>query len=685
MAEAAEAVWALSQPNHDLTLESSSSGPCCGLCLEDGIEESALYECETCDGKALCARHFQVHCQRKAGHAVNPLGSLPAAAARQPVTAPCGAHDDITATSYCLQHKALLCAACVTHAGHGGDVAAVAAACALLSSQLSPLLDRMSCASVALQAASDAVGESKSGLIARVDASVARFDLVVDDVIVKVNEYRASTIAAVRAVCADRVKALEAQADELTVSAGQLAACVAGGKAAMSRDGPDRLQHALDGADMVVAFERMAMTPRVPVRLEVSANVDSVLSSLQAGGTMAQLRLYEVDSMQCEVTGSGVDWYVTGEPEGKAVNVIRIRCVDAGDGSLAEWVTASDLAVSVVNEGIYARIVSAVVVEPGVIEAVYAVSDGASGAIDVNVSVCGVLLSGGPFKVHQGCKARGRHMRTIPLPTGERHHGFAVISDGQQFYLLNDWRILLCNMDGTVAREFLRDVDYSYGIHSPEGLCITKHGTLLVANHDSQQVVELSFNGECVRTISPRSFDQCCSIAIHENIIALACCHYNMDVIPELFTLEDRWMIFLIDYVNGDVLWHTPFEQLSSVSLVSSLRFTPDGHNLLVACDDEPIRVYSCRDDLKLAWQFGGSDLGKGSKHVELTSDGNAIVSDPLNHRICVFSLLDGSLLRSWGNEGTEDELLKKPNRMAVFEDRLFVLDSETKQIKVFQ
>jgi hypothetical protein len=602
----------------------------------------------------------------------------------EPVVRPCPAHG-LPANLFCMQHTAMACTNCVIehHMDHRCDVMEVGHACAAIADKLIPLLDRLAATSAALETGSASLTGAKANLVAHVEASIARFQTVADDTI----EDRATTIAAARSVCDDRLKALEAQSDELAVSAGQLAACVAGGKAAIARGHPVSMAHALDSALAMIELEKVEVLPRVPLKLDIVADV----------GSFVRLRLYEVEADMSSVRGNGLKGFVVGR-RGLENNVITVTCMDAG-GMAADWVTASDVVVSIRSVGVWnmdGNVVSAVVIEPGVIEVVYAVDDEGVSKVDLNVSVCGVTLAGGPWRAVSGCRADGVHVGMLALQDATGNRGLAITKDAMHMVVSNDithqlsvYRVSDCGRNvvrscwnrcwnrrnGSHIRSFGSEGAGAGQFNQPLGLCTTRENTILVAEYGNKRVQEVTLEGNHVKFIGAGVInDGVWAVAIHDDVVAV-----GKYVSKYLCATSSRIMLF--SYASGALLGQ--FHDVHFLC-VTGMQFTADGTHLVIA-DDRNSNVLLITTEGVFVRYIGTGVLGGGCNDVAFNSAGDIVVADCYKHRVSVFSHVDGTMLKSWGSFGNGIGEFKNPRSLAISRNRLYVLDYNSARVQVFE
>lgn len=113
------------------------------------------------------------------------------------------------------------------------------------------------------------------------------------------------------------------------------------------------------------------------------------------------------------------------------------------------------------------------------------------------------------------------------------------------------------------------------------------------------------------------------------------------------------------------------------------LRFTPDGDHMLIAEGHPNSRLSLFTLEVDLVRCIGVKTLGK-PYDVDVASNGDILVADAANRRICVLSPKDYTLLRSFGSEGDAPGKFTYPTALAVHEERVFVLDWGSARVQVF-
>jgi hypothetical protein len=81
---------------------------------------------------------------------------------------------------------------------------------------------------------------------------------------------------------------------------------------------------------------------------------------------------------------------------------------------------------------------------------------------------------------------------------------------------------------------------------------------------------------------------------------------------------------------------------------------------------------------------IGSDDIGDHVFHV-LCSGSSVFVLELSRHRVCVFSLETGALIRTFGTRGPENGQFDHPSSLAAHNNKLFVLDGLVLRVQVFQ
>lgn len=145
-----------------------------------------------------------------------------------------------------------------------------------------------------------------------------------------------------------------------------------------------------------------------------------------------------------------------------------------------------------------------------------------------------------------------------------------------------------------------------------------------------------------------------------------------------------QFKVFLFDITSGEAIRSFGEEGLAEGKLkrCSGLRFTPDGNHILIA--------EWLNDRLSLFTFAGvfvrciGSGTLKSPYDVDFAPNGNLLVADRDNHRICVFAPDGFTLLRCFGGDGATAGQFRYPTALALHASQLYVLDRDSGRVQVF-
>ncbi len=82
---------------------------------------------------------------------------------------------------------------------------------------------------------------------------------------------------------------------------------------------------------------------------------------------------------------------------------------------------------------------------------------------------------------------------------------------------------------------------------------------------------------------------------------------------------------------------------------------------------------------------IGSSVVADGFLDVQFAPNGELLVADWGNNRVCVFSADGDALLRTWGSRGSADGQFVYPTALALVGSKLFVLDCNYPRVQVFE
>jgi len=497
--------------------------------------------------------------------------------------------------------------------------------------------------------AADPAAQAREAVLSHRLVCVSRFKLAVDRMLIRIQEYREGWLDQVHLLNQEREKALEAQTDLLGVSAGQLAACVVLGRAAVVSGVRGRVWEAVQTA------KAMGDLLAVPTRLcththsTVLCDLTSALSCLEEG---TRLQHFEIDAVQASVSGGGLAFFAKA---GTARNGILVTCRDT-NGVLADWATLADADVGMTVNGVVWQVAGAVLTEPGVVQLSYAVEEEGADEVEVGVSLHGVAVPGGPWRAHAGFMAKGVHIATLPLlKTHVSTECLAISSDGRLMVVSNSSTSQLDvyrTEDGSHARSFGDGGTDPGKFDGIRGLCVTAHATVLVAEWYNKRIQEVTLEGEHVNFIpvdgNPR------------DLAVLG------DVVAAIISLTS---IGLYSYTTGALIRRIePVEEERWIGIC----FAPDGKHLAVGGLNTRITLVSVEDGFVRHISPKGYWTG-----VMFTCTGDVMGLDVGG--VSVFSATDGTRLWSWGG----GDRVNYVTALAVSGNRLYVLDG--RRVHVFE
>jgi 6-phosphogluconolactonase (cycloisomerase 2 family) len=244
-------------------------------------------------------------------------------------------------------------------------------------------------------------------------------------------------------------------------------------------------------------------------------------------------------------------------------------------------------------------------------------------------------------------------------------------------YAEDNLRVYRLEADGTAT--LLHTIGTRVGarpkqFNRPCKMCLMLTGNLLVCEYDNDRVQELTGLGEAepqhvrfIPIIGARS------IALHGDTLAVG---------------TGRGCIELLSNASGALI-----RSISSMGsepgqigrICTGVRFTPDGQ-FIVAAEFENERLSMFRvSDGGFVKDIGAGVVADGSKDVLFAPNGELLVADLGNHRVCVFCTDGDTLLRTWGSRGSADGQFKYPTALAFADSKLFVLDYYSARVQVFE
>lgn len=316
----AEAAFAAYEPPAAVVL--------CADCVREREEDEtydvspASHECAQC-GKLLCEAHQPAHGKRK-GHSVV---RLPSAAGAPPTH--CPAHAGTPLSLFCYGDKRLICAMCTLTTHRGYAFVDVAQARQDLSASVRALAGKCESGAGVLLKGAAIVGVTQARLTSAKDATVAQLAATVASVKQELDKYESGVRQRVLDIYTARMKALEAQADALAVTAEQLMSAV-GVCAAAVRDGsPVLLAQAQEDCGKMSALAKDFAGPVEQCILDIAFSPRAVLDGLASLSTL----ILEATALPVPVEAQ-LKAAVNGAASKKRPRVIRVAvyCVPTHAG-----------------------------------------------------------------------------------------------------------------------------------------------------------------------------------------------------------------------------------------------------------------------------------------------------------------------------------------------------------------
>jgi len=503
-------------------------------------------------------------------------------------------------------------------------------------------LDLFAQAAAVFDEAASRAAQARKDVVPNTFACMGMFNHAVDGLLARVEEYRKRWLMEVELLSQEREKALEAQTDLLAVSAGQLTACVALGRAALASGDNERGWEAARTVEATAGLLAFPTRLCTGTRSAVACDLSTAWASLEEG---TRLQRFEVDAARSSVSGVGLTTFAKG---GAARNIIRVTCMDI-NGDLAEWATLEDADVDMTKNGAAWEVASVVLTDPGVVEVSYVVDEDGLEEMEVGVSLRGVMVPGGPWRPRAGFMAQGVLIATLPIEH-MGHEGLAISSDGSLMVtcdIMNKKLDVYRTDDGSHVRSF---GGKGTGPGKFDGhVYMTAHNTLLVTDWNRQRIQEVTLEGVHIKTIEidkPPS-----NMAVHGDVMAV---------------VVRGGDVRLYSYATGALLRKMTCRNCNDEEGIS---FAPDGQHLAVGGDR--ISLLSVEDGKTRP--IGPFEDWRG---VAFTCTGDVIGITSTSVR--VFSATDGQLLRSWALEHDHSTLA---HGATVFGNRLYVFNSGRVQV----
>ena len=643
----------------------------CGVCAE----EAARLDPPACPVCMKDARHgyspdyalaafADQYFAEKPAPAVASDSSLRAPAAAVPST--CELHPSHALSYYCNTDCQPVCEECSLGHHDDHDVVPLQEAVPMLRTRVAEGIAACIAGAKDAMSAQAHVEGSRDRMLARKDASFDRLEAAAAVVKGAVEAHVKATKASVERECKARVKALEAQVEALSVRCNQLM-CVAQVCAAAAlvpgRDSCLQLAHASRCVHQATPLLVPYRGPCVSTVCEAVPDTGAVLRAVDA---LSRLQL-AIDAQKCIARGSGISGFrASGD------NTFQISLRDeAGVG--VDGVAPEDVLVDVECRGVASPLKALRVIDKtrGVFNVVYRLREGVSRAL-LHISACGVSgIAAAPYPLSQllaGSHWKGIPARIYPACDGKKYGmaanaQHAVVADFTNKCLqVYDVSLGMCSHVQTLAK----------GAEELYRVCFTPSGNILACSAGGNIVMEWEPTGRHVRNIpSQRPW-------------AIAC---NTDVIVVGLARATAASINVLDYESGHVL--RSFGALGSGNgqiggQCVGLRITHDGQRVLaVELMNRRISEFTIMGEFVRHVAAGA--LSDGQKDIDIGPDGELLVSEFMENRVCVFSPDTGALVAQWGRYGDDRGEFRQPTALAVAGRRLYVLDRDTARLQVFE
>lgn len=148
-------------------------------------------------------------------------------------------------------------------------------------------------------------------------------------------------------------------------------------------------------------------------------------------------------------------------------------------------------------------------------------------------------------------------------------------------------------------------------------------------------------------------------------------------------TSSGRVVVF--DMPSGDLIlsFGTPGTTAGRLNGCSGVRLTPDGHHVLIAEHwNRRLSLFTLTGEFV---RCIGEDALNQPNDVDFATNGDVLVADKGNNRICVYSPDGSALLRSFGSQGDAAGEFKSPFSLAVHGGQLYVLEYDAARVQVFE
>ncbi len=292
--------------------------------------------------------------------------------------------------------------------------------------------------------------------------------------------------------------------------------------------------------------------------------------------------------------------------------------------------------------------------------------------------MCGVLLWAG---VGRERFIAGRHTHSYGIAAGVTY-GLVVTPNGRyiaiSYFYEQKLHVYRLEADGQAdgTATLLHTINTTSGAgmmpFRPGRMCLTPAGSLLLCDGFYDRVQELTGLGQTepqhVRFIPVAG---AWSIALHADTLAVGTVHCTIQLLSYASGAHIR---SIGSYGRGPgQIGHS----------CQGIRFTPDGHFIVAAeYSNERLSMFRVSDG-GFVKHIGAGVGTYGWKDVEFAPNGELLVVDYGNRRVCVFSADGDTLLRTWPANASVENHFKSQTALVLADYRLFGLDTASGSARV--
>jgi DNA-binding beta-propeller fold protein YncE len=300
---------------------------------------------------------------------------------------------------------------------------------------------------------------------------------------------------------------------------------------------------------------------------------------------------------------------------------------------------------------------------------------------DVSVMLRGeIAWSGSVPSTTVAVSIVGDHVNTLTIASGHKF-GLVVTPDGRYMAVsyCDEDKLRVYRLEAHGTATLLHTVGRAGAglIHffHPCKMCLIPVGNLLVCENcewSNNRVQELTGLGEAepqhVRFIPVTEPN---AVALHGDTLAVG---------------TALGIIQLLSYASGALIRSIGSSGSGPGQIgrqCEGLCFTPDGQFIVAAeYSNKRLSMFSVSDG-RFVKHIGAGVVGYGDMDVHVALNGELLVADYGNHRVCVFNADGDTLLRTWGTPGSADGEFRDPIALALVDSRLFVLDGNPDSARV--